>query len=118
MILMRVWMSRTGSRWCRYVPEGVDAKRRVELNQYAGVRYKAMQARDHAARNPVDYRTYFPLNVGELISLSSDNSLSGSGIVAASVGSNVAAALFAGSGYDLQTLQTGLDQEIPTPKPA
>jgi len=97
----------------RYVPEGVDAKRRAELNQYSGVRYKAMQARDHGAKAVLFVTGPNSPNAGELIGLSSDNSLSGSGIVAASAGSNVAAALFAGSGYDLQTLQAGLDQENP-----
>jgi len=97
----------------RYVPEGVDAKRRAELNQYSGVRYKAMQAREHGAKGVLFITGPNSPNAGELLGLSSDSSLSGSGIVAASAGSNVAAALFAGSGTDLQSLQTGLDQENP-----
>jgi hypothetical protein len=52
-------------------------------------------------------------NAGELVSLSSDGALAGSGIVAASISSNVASALFAGSGKDLKTLQSGLDKENP-----
>ncbi len=34
----------------RYVPEAVDAKRRAHLNRYAGLRYKAMMARERGAK--------------------------------------------------------------------
>src|SRR4029434_11286074 len=34
----------------RYVPEEVESKRRAELNRYAGLRYKAMLARERGAR--------------------------------------------------------------------
>ena len=34
----------------RYVPEEVDPKRRQELNRYAGLRHKAMLAREHGAK--------------------------------------------------------------------
>ena len=34
----------------RYVPEAVDAERRQLLNRYAGLRYKAMLAREHGAK--------------------------------------------------------------------
>jgi hypothetical protein len=34
----------------RYVPEGVDAARRAQLNRYSGLRYKAMLARERGAK--------------------------------------------------------------------
>jgi len=97
----------------RYVPEEVDAKRRAELNRYAGVRYKAMLAREHGARGVLFVTGPNSPNAGELMGLSSDSSLSGSGIAIVSVSSNVVPALFARSGTSLKELQTGLDQENP-----
>ena len=34
----------------RYAPEGVENERRLELIRYAGIRYKAIQAREHGAK--------------------------------------------------------------------
>ncbi len=97
----------------RYVPEQVDAKRRAELNRYAGVRYKATIARSHGARGMLVVTGPNSPNAGELLNLSSDSALAGSGIPIASISSNVVARLFAGSGKDLAALQTGLDTENP-----
>src|SRR5260221_1522704 len=52
-------------------------------------------------------------NAGELAGLSFDGSLAGSGIVAASISSNLASAILIGSGKDLKKLQSELDQENP-----
>lgn len=97
----------------RYVPEQVEPKRRAELNRYAGVRYKAMHAREHGVKGVIFVTGPSSPNAGELLKLSSDSSLSGSAIPIASVSSNVAAALFAGSGKDLGKMQAALDVENP-----
>lgn len=97
----------------RYAPEDVDTKRRAELNRYAGLRYKAMLARDHGAKAVLFVTGPNSPNAGELAGLNFDSSLAGSGIVAASISSNVVAALFAGSGKDLKILQSALDKENP-----
>lgn len=97
----------------RYVPEQVDPKRRAELNRYAGVRYKALHAREHGARGVIFITGPTSPNAGELLKLSSDSSLAGSAIPIASAGSNVVAALFAGSGRSLEKLQAALDIENP-----
>jgi len=97
----------------RYVPEQVDAKRRAELNRYAGVRYKAMHAREHGAKGVLFITGPTSPNTGELLKMSSDSSLAGSAIPVASASSNVVAALFAGSGKDLDQLQQALDNENP-----
>jgi Tol biopolymer transport system component len=97
----------------RYVPEDVDAKRRQELNRYAGLRYKALLARERGAKAILFVSGPKSPNAGELIGLSFDGSLSGSGIITASISSNVAGVLLAGSGKDLRTLQSGLDNENP-----
>jgi hypothetical protein len=97
----------------RYVPEDVDTKRRAELNRYAGLRYKAMLARDHGAKAVLFVTGPNSPNAGELAGLNFDSSLAGSGIVAASVSSNVVNSLLAGSGRNLKALQSALDKEDP-----
>jgi Tol biopolymer transport system component len=97
----------------RYVPESVEPKRRQELNRYAGLRYKALIAREHGAKALLVVTGPNSPNAGKLAPLAFDTSLAGSGIVAASISSNVATALFSGSGKDLKSLQTALDSENP-----
>ncbi len=97
----------------RYVPEEVESRRRAELNRYAGLRYKAMHAREHGAKGILFVTGPTSPNAGDLVRMSSDSSLSGSALPIASIGSNVVAALFAGSGRDLRELQAALDKEDP-----
>ena len=97
----------------RYVPEEVEAKRRQELNRYAGLRYKAMIAREHGARGILFVTGPNSPNAGELAGLSFDGGLAGSGILAASISGRAAQVILAGSGHDLRALQTGLDTERP-----
>ena len=97
----------------RYVPEEVEPKRRQELNRYAGLRYKAMQARERGAKAFLVVAGPNSPNAGKLIPLDFDNSLADSGIVAASISDTVANALFAPSGKQLKEVQSGLDVENP-----
>jgi len=97
----------------RYVPEGVDPKRRQDLNRYAGLRYKAMLARERGARAILVVTGPNSPNAGALVPLTSDGALSGSGIVAASVSGNVVEAILASAGKDLKSLQSALDTENP-----
>ncbi|RFC46042.1 MAG: hypothetical protein DVB28_000201 [Verrucomicrobia bacterium] len=97
----------------RYVPEGVDAPRRAQLNRYAGLRYKAMLARERGAKAVLVVSGPASSQPGELLGLSSDNTLAGSGIVAHSVSLNVAEALLAGTGKSIKEIQAELDQENP-----
>src|SRR5439155_9587090 len=75
----------------RYVPEDLAPKRRQELNLYAGLRYKAMIARQRGARALLVVTGPNSPNAGQLSPLSFDSSLSGSGIIAASISDKVAA---------------------------
>lgn len=93
----------------RYVPEDVDSKRRQELNRYAGLRYKAMIAREQGARGILFVTGPNSPNAGELAGLSFDSTQAGSGIVAASISSNVACAILP----DLKAAQSALDKEDP-----
>jgi Tol biopolymer transport system component len=97
----------------RYVPEGVEAKRRQELNRYAGLRYKATIARNHGAKAMLVVTGPNSPNAGELAGFASDGSSVGSDIVALTVSGDVANALFAASGKTLKELQTALDTENP-----
>jgi Tol biopolymer transport system component len=97
----------------RYVPEGVEAMRRQELNRFASLRYKAMVARERGAQAVLIVTGPNSPNAGELAPLSFDASMAGSGILAASVSGEVAAALLEGSGQTLQALQRALDTENP-----
>ena len=97
----------------RYVPEGVEPERRQQLNRYAGLRYKAMQAREQGAQAFLIVAGPNSPNAGKLIPLDFDSSLADSGIVAASISDTVANALFALSGKNLKDVQSGLDVENP-----
>ncbi|HEV8542862.1 MAG TPA: M28 family peptidase, partial [Verrucomicrobiae bacterium] len=97
----------------RYVPEGVDPKRRAELNRYAAPRYKAMIAREHGAKAILIVSGPNSPTAGELIPLSSDGALAGSEILAASISTNIADHFLAASGKKLKDLQTALDTENP-----
>src|SRR5262249_34247486 len=97
----------------RYVPEEAEPKRRQELNRYAGLRYKAMLARERGAKAVLFVSGPNSPNAGELSGLSFDSSLAGSGIVAMSVSGNVADAILSRAGKDLKALQSALDKENP-----
>ncbi|HMG04403.1 MAG TPA: M20/M25/M40 family metallo-hydrolase, partial [Chthoniobacterales bacterium] len=84
-----------------------------ELNRYAGLRYKAMLAREHGAKAVLFVTGPNSPSRGELIAASFDANMANSGIVAASITSKVADALFQRAGKDLKALQTGLDRENP-----
>ncbi|MCR4321316.1 MAG: M28 family peptidase [Candidatus Brocadiaceae bacterium] len=94
-----------------YLPEEVDMKRRQELNLYAGLRYKALLARERGAKAIVVINGPKSTNAGELIPLSFDKAAADSGIIAASISMKAAETLFAGSGKDLATIQSQLDKE-------
>ena len=97
----------------RYVPEAVETKRRQELNRYAGLRYKALIARNRGARAILVVTGPTSPNAGELAAFTYDTGQTGSGIVAATISGNIADQLLAGSGKNLKELQTGLDDENP-----
>jgi hypothetical protein len=97
----------------RYVPEDVEPKRRNELNVYAGLRYKALVAREHGAKALLVVTGPNSPNAGALAPMSFDTSLAGSGIIAASVSDRAAKAILDAAGKDLKALQTALDKEDP-----
>lgn len=97
----------------QHVPEKVDMKRHLELTRYAGLRYKAMLARERGAKAFLVVVGPKSPGAGELMPLSGDKASASSGIIVVSICGKVAEALFAGSGKNLETIQSGLDEENP-----
>ena len=78
----------------RYFPEDTEGDARAALARYAGLRYKALQARDRGAKALLVVTGPRSPNAGKTVDMSYDAALSGSGVVAASVGGEVAARIF------------------------
>jgi hypothetical protein len=100
----------------RYFPEDAEPKTKGILSRYADLRYKAMAARQRGAKALLVVAGPNSPNAGETIPMSFDTALSGSGIVAASVSSGVAGAMFRGlndPGKTLAAAQKSLDDANP-----
>jgi len=98
----------------RYVPEDADPDVRAILSRYSGLRYKALAARERGAKAILVVTGPRSPNAGETVPMTFDTAISGSGIVAASVGGDVAAALFAHvPDTTLEQAQAALDSANP-----
>lgn len=97
----------------RYVPEDLKAERRQQLIRYAGIRYKAVQARENGAKAFLVVAGPNSPNTGKIIPLNFDSGSADSGIIAGSITHTVANTLLAQAGKDLTEVQTGLDDENP-----
>ena len=98
----------------RYFPEDAEQKTKAILARYADLRYKAMAARQRGAKAILVVTGPRSPNAGETIPMSFDTALAGSGIVAASISSAVAKAIFeAAAGKTLQEAQQSLDSANP-----
>ncbi|MGQ3892827.1 M20/M25/M40 family metallo-hydrolase [Legionella sp. CNM-4043-24] len=93
----------------RYAPENVSDGQRRQLSRYSSPRHKAFTARDHGARGILFVSGPNSRVRQELIPLSLDASLSGSGLVALSLTDKTADDLLKNTGYSLKTLQDRLD---------
>jgi Tol biopolymer transport system component len=97
----------------RYVPENVEPARRAQLNRYAGLRYKAMLARERGAIAVLVATGPNSPHAGELVPMTNDFTSAASGIIAASINGKTTDALLAPGGKTLKELQTALDTENP-----
>jgi hypothetical protein len=97
----------------QYVPEDASVERRQELNHYAGLRYKAMVARERGARALLVVNGPNSPGAGELPPLGYDQSSASSQIVVTAVRGGVADLLFSKSGKTLKEVQSELDSENP-----
>ncbi len=97
----------------RYVPEVVKGERRQQLIRHAGIRHKAVQAKENGAKAFLTVSGPNSPNAGKIIPLSFHSGSAESGIVACSITDTVANALLSQAGKDLKEVQTGLDDENP-----
>jgi hypothetical protein len=81
----------------RYFPEDADQKTRAILARYSDLRYKAMAARQRGAKALLVVTGPRSPNAGLTVPMSFDTALAGSGIAAASISGELAAAIFARS---------------------
>lgn len=89
----------------RYFPEDADQETRAVLARYSGLRYKAMAARQRGALGLLVVTGPRSPNAGELVPMTFDTAIAGSGIPAVSISGVLAEALFAG--VDAQGVATG-----------
>jgi hypothetical protein len=97
----------------RYFPEDADQKTRAILARYSDLRYKAMAARQHGAKAMLVVTGPRSPNAGELVPMTFDTALAGSGIVAASIDRDAGNAIFAAAGKALADVQQSLDSGNP-----
>ena len=96
----------------RYFPEDADQQTRAVLARYSDLRYKAMAARQRGARALLVVTGPRSPNAGEVVPMSFDTAIAGSGIPAASISGSTADALFAAA-MPLRDIQQALDSGNP-----
>ncbi len=98
----------------RYTPEEADKETRAALARFSGLRHKALQARERGAAALVVVTGPRSPNAGEAVPMSFDSAITGSGIVAASIGGKAAETLFElAGGKTLEAAQESLDDANP-----
>jgi peptidase M28-like protein/PDZ domain-containing protein/PA domain-containing protein len=99
----------------RYFPEDADAKTKAALAGYADLRYKANAARQRGAKAMLVVTGPSSPNAGELVPMTFDTAIAGSGIPAVSITGPVASVLFknAKDQRPLSEVQKDLDSGNP-----
>jgi Zn-dependent M28 family amino/carboxypeptidase len=97
----------------RYFPEDADKDTKAILARYSDLRYKAMQARQHGAKAMLVVTGPRSPNAGELVPMTFDTAIAGSGIPAASINGATADAILRASGKSLADAQKELDSGNP-----
>lgn len=93
----------------RYFPEDADQKTRAILARYADLRYKAQAARQRGAKGMIVVTGPRSPNAGNVVPMSFDTAIAGSGIVAISVNGDAAAPIFQAANKQLEAIQKELD---------
>ena len=93
----------------RYLPEGISQEERVRFGRFASLRFKALTARQKGAKGIIVVSGPSSKVVSQLVPLSFDASMAGSGLGAISFTDAAAATLLRTAGKDLPALQTELD---------
>ena len=98
----------------RYFPEDADQQTRAAVARYSDLRYKAQAARQRGAKALVVITGPRSPNAGNVVPMSFDTALAGSGLVATSASGEVAQALFAAMpDKSLEAVQKELDSGNP-----
>ena len=97
----------------RYFPEDADQKTRAILARYADLRYKAQAARQRGARGMIVVTGPRSPNAGNVVPMSFDTAIAGSGLVAVSINGDNAAAIFKAADKQLDAVQKELDSGNP-----
>jgi hypothetical protein len=97
----------------RYFPEDAEPKTRGILARYADLRYKAMAARQRGAKAIMVVTGPRSPNAGELVPMTFDTALAGSGIVAVSLTGTDAGLMFRRGDKSLEEAQKALDDANP-----
>jgi hypothetical protein len=92
----------------RYFPEDAEPQTKAILARYSDLRYKAMAARQRGARAMLVVTGPRSPNAGQLVPMTFDTAIAGSGIPAASITGELAAGIFAGQ-KPLVDIQKELD---------
>ena len=93
----------------RYFPEDADQKTRAILARYADLRYKAQAARQRGAKGMIVVTGPRSPNAGNVVPMSFDTAIAGSGVVAVSISGDTAAPLFKAANKPLEAVQKELD---------
>ncbi len=98
----------------RYFPEDASVESKGILARYSGLRFKAMNARERGAKGLLLVSGPRSPNAGELVEMSFDSAVAGSGIVAAAIRGEVAEKLLDRvEGKSLADAQKALDSGNP-----
>jgi hypothetical protein len=97
----------------RYFPEDADQKTRAILARYADLRYKAQAARQRGAKAMIVVTGPRSPNAGNVVPMSFDTAIAGSGIVAISVSGDAAQPIFQTANKELEAVQKELDSGNP-----
>jgi hypothetical protein len=99
----------------RYFPEDADPQTKANLAAYSDLRYKANAARQRGAKAMLVWTGPRSPNAGELVPMTFDTAIAGSGLAAASVTSAAASSLFDNlkEGRPLADIQRDLDSGNP-----
>lgn len=97
----------------RYFPEDADQKTRAILARYADLRYKAQAARQRGAKGMIVVTGPRSPNAGNVVPMSFDTAIAGSGLVAVSLSGGTAAPIFQAAGKQLEAVQKELDSGNP-----
>ncbi|MCC7031401.1 MAG: M20/M25/M40 family metallo-hydrolase [Acidobacteria bacterium] len=98
----------------RYFPEDADTQTRAAVARYSDLRYKAQAARQRGAKALVVVTGPRSPNAGNIVPMTFDTALAGSGLVATSANGDVAQAIFAAvPDKSLEAVQKALDSGNP-----